>query len=197
MDIILATRNLKKAVELKRILSDDSIRILTLDTFPDCPEVVEDRNTFEGNAIKKALTISQHTGLTAIADDSGLEVDALNGAPGVMSAYYAGANANDNDNIAKLLKELQNVPEENRTARFVCCIALAFPEGIQKTFFGYVDGIIVKEPRGEKGFGYDPVFSPKGYNKTFAEMTSEEKDSISHRKEALLKLKKFLQNYKR
>lgn len=197
MDIVLATRNLKKAEELKRIFADDSIRILTLESFPDCPEVIEDRDTFEGNALKKAITVSKHTGLTAVADDSGLEVDALGGAPGVISAYYAGVNASDDDNIAKLLKELQNVPDENRTARFVCCIAIAFPEGNQKTFLGYVDGIIVKEPRGKKGFGYDPVFSPKGYNKTFAEMTAEEKDSISHRKQALLELKNFLQNYKR
>ncbi len=196
-DIVLATRNLKKAEELTRILADTSIRIFTLDSFPDCPEVIEDRNTFEGNALKKAIAVSQHTGLISVADDSGLEVDALGGAPGVISAYYAGVNATDYDNILKLLNKLKDVPDEKRTARFVCCIAIVFPNGVQETFFGYVNGFIGREIRGNKGFGYDPVFYPSGYNQTFAEMTSEEKDSVSHRKQALLKLKKYLQNYRR
>lgn len=191
--IILATRNRKKAEEVKRILSVPDTKILTLDDFPECPEVIEDRDTFEGNALKKASVIAQCTGLTAIADDSGLEVDALNGAPGVFSARYAGDNATDNDNIIKLLRETMHVPDGKRTARFVCCIALAFPDSRQKSFFGYVHGIIGRFPKGDMGFGYDPIFYPDGSDLTFADMTSSEKDSLSHRKEALEKLKKYLQ----
>lgn len=193
MEIVLATGNRKKSEEVKRILSAPDIKILTLDDFPECPEVIEDRDTFEGNALKKASVIAHCTGLTTIADDSGLEVDALKGAPGVFSARYAGDNATDNDNINKLLRETMHVPDETRTARFVCCIALVFPDSRQKTFFGYVNGKIGRSPKGDMGFGYDPVFCPDGSDLTFAEMTSSEKDSLSHRKEALEKLKKYLQ----
>ncbi len=193
MTIVLATRNRKKAEELKRILSVPDIKILTLDDFSDFPEVVEDMDTFEGNAMKKASVISHYTGLTAIADDSGLEVDALNGAPGVFSARYAGGNASDGENIEKLLDELSNVPDKMRTARFVCCIAIAFPDGREKTFWGYVHGTIGRIPKGYIGFGYDPIFYPDGSDLTFAEMTPSEKDLLSHRKEALAKLKKYLQ----
>ncbi|MCX8030009.1 MAG: XTP/dITP diphosphatase [Thermodesulfovibrionales bacterium] len=195
MDIVLATRNVKKAQELQRILGDTSFRILTLDSFPDCPEVIEDKDSFEGNALKKATTVAKHTGLVAIADDSGLEVDALDGRPGVISAYYAGMEASDAENIAKLLFELKGVPAEKRTARFVCCIAIAFPDGQKETFFGYVYGKIAEEPKGRSGFGYDPIFYPLGQEKTFAEMSADQKDSISHRKQALLKLKNYLRKY--
>jgi XTP/dITP diphosphohydrolase len=193
IEIVLATRNRKKAEEIQRILSNPDIKLLTLDDVAECPEVIEDRDTFEGNALKKAVTIAQCTNLIAIADDSGLEVDALGGAPGVKSARFAGVNANDSANIEKLLKELRDVPDEKRTARFVCCIAIAYPEGKSAVFFGYVHGRIGRVPKGERGFGYDPVFYPDGFDLTFAEMPPEKKDSLSHRREALCKLNEYLQ----
>jgi len=190
MDIVLATRNKKKIEEIRRITADLPISILSLDNFPDCPETVEDRDTFEGNAVKKASEVCECTGKPALADDSGLEVDALGGAPGVYSARYAGNAGSGNDvrNYEKLLFELKNVPDEKRGARFVCCMALALPDGSVKTFFGYAEGSIGYEPKGETGFGYDPVFIPKGYKNTFAEMSGDEKDRLSHRGKALEKL---------
>lgn len=194
VDIVLATRNKKKIEEMIRILCGMDIKILTLDDFPSCPEVEEDANTFEGNAVKKALAITKCTNKIAVADDSGLEVYSLNGAPGVRSARYAGENADDVSNVRKLLNEMENVPDEKRGARFVCCIALAFPDGRIEKFLGFVDGKISREPRGKMGFGYDPVFIPEGYKSTFAEMASEEKDSISHRGRAIEELKRYLNN---
>lgn len=193
MDVVLATRNKKKAEELQRILNEiGDLTVLTLDDFPSCPEVIEDGSTFKENALKKAKIVSQFTGLPSIADDSGLEVEALDGAPGVFSAHYAGEKATDEENIVKLLEALRDVPETKRTARFVCCIALVFPDGVEKVFFGYVNGKIIKSPRGNKGFGYDPIFCPDFHHLTFAEMDPSEKDKISHRKKALLKLKEYL-----
>jgi XTP/dITP diphosphohydrolase len=194
MDIVLATRNKKKIEEIRRITVDLPITILSLDDFPACPETVEDRETFEGNAIKKAVEVCACTGKPSLADDSGLEVDALGGSPGVYSARYAGGSGNGNDvrNYEKLLHELKNVPTEQRGARFVCCMALAFPDGQVKTFFGYANGCINREPKGITGFGYDPVFQPQGFEKTFAEMTGKEKDALSHRGKALEKLAEFL-----
>ncbi len=193
MEIVLATRNKKKIEEIKRITADLPIHILSLDNFPDCPDVVEDKNTFEGNAIKKAVEVCRYTDKPALADDSGLEVDALGGAPGVYSARYAGGTGgNDVRNYEKLLSELKNVPDEKRGAQFVCCVALAFPDGTVKTLFGYTQGCIAHEPRGKTGFGYDPVFIPGGHKRTFAEMTAEEKDRLSHRGKALEKLADFL-----
>jgi XTP/dITP diphosphohydrolase len=190
MEIVLATRNKKKLEEIRRITTGLPISILSLDDFPDCPETVEDRDTFEGNAIKKAIDVCTCTGKPALADDSGLEVDALGGAPGVYSARYAGNEGGNTDvrNYEKLLVELKNVPDEKRCARFVCCMALAFPDGSVKTFLGYVEGRIGHEPKGETGFGYDPVFIPNNYKKTFAEMSGDEKDRLSHRGKALMKL---------
>lgn len=197
MNIVLATRNRKKAKEMQKILSEaigtaPTINILTLRDFPQCPDVEEDGNTFEANAVKKACHVARCTGMIAIADDSGLEVDALNGAPGVSSARYAGEPADDKKNTAKLLREMQNVPDEKRRARFVCYIALAFPDGNVKTFVGYVEGKIGRQPRGKNGFGYDPVFYPKGHNRTFAEMSEDEKNAISHRGRALRELHEYL-----
>jgi XTP/dITP diphosphohydrolase len=190
MEIVLATRNKKKIEEIRRITTGLPINILSPDSFPDCPETVEDRDTFEGNAIKKAIDVCKCTGKPSLADDSGLEVDALGGAPGVYSARYAGNEGGNTDvrNYEKLLVELKNVPDEKRGARFVCCMALAFPDGSVKTFLGYVEGRIGHEPKGETGFGYDPVFIPKNYKKTFAEMSGDEKDRLSHRGKALMKL---------
>jgi XTP/dITP diphosphohydrolase len=193
MNIVLATRNKKKAEEMNRILAGTgvSFQILTIDDFPECQDVKEDGDTFEANAVKKAVYISECTKATAIADDSGLEVDALNGAPGIFSARYAGESADDEANQRKLLNEMKEVPYEKRSARFVCCIAIA-SKGEVKTFLGYVEGRIGTEPRGRKGFGYDPVFYPQGYDRTFAEMSNDEKNAISHRGRAIRELQKYL-----
>jgi XTP/dITP diphosphohydrolase len=193
MEIVLATRNKKKIEEIRRITIDLPITILSLENFPNCPETVEDRDTFEGNAVKKAVEVCRCTGKTALADDSGLEVETLGGAPGVFSARYAGGNGgNDIRNYEKLLAELKKVPDEKRGAQFVCCMALAFPDGMVKTFLGYAKGRIGMEPKGKTGFGYDPVFIPEGFEMTFAEMTSDEKDKLSHRGKAIEKLADFL-----
>ena len=192
MEIVLATGNKKKIEEIKRITADLPITILSLSDYPNCPETVEDKDTFEGNATKKAVEVCQCTGKAALADDSGLEVDALKGAPGVYSARYAGEGANDVKNNEKLLQELKNIPQDKRTAQFVCCVALALPGGDVKTFFGFAKGRIGLEPKGKTGFGYDPVFTPDGFDRTFAEMSGEEKDRLSHRGKALEKLRNFL-----
>ncbi len=194
MQIVIASRNKKKIEELKRILEGLSIEILSVNNFPHIEEVVEDGLTFQENALKKARYVCKQIGMPALADDSGLEVDALGGAPGVRSARYAGDNASDEDNIKKLLKELEGVPLEKRNARFVCCIALVFPDGREYLFWGYVRGKITETPKGSYGFGYDPVFIPEGFSITFAQMLPDEKDRISHRKKALDKLKEFLIN---
>ncbi len=194
MEIVLATRNKKKIEEIKRITVDLPMTVLGLDSFPDFPETVEDQDTFEGNAVKKAVEVCRHTGKPALADDSGLEVDALGGAPGVYSARYAGGSGSGNDirNYEKLLAELKTVSDEKRGAQFVCSLVLAFPDGTTKTFTGYAKGCIGREPRGTTGFGYDPVFIPEGHKRTFAEMSGEEKDRLSHRGKALEKLAEFL-----
>ncbi|MEN2994199.1 MAG: XTP/dITP diphosphatase [Thermodesulfovibrio sp.] len=196
MKIVIASRNVKKTEELRRILEGVEINLLSINDFPELEEVEEDGVTFEENALKKARYVCQKTGLPAISDDSGLEVEALGGKPGVRSARYAGERATDEDNIKKLLKDLEGVPLEKRNARFVCCIALVFPNGQEYIFWGYVKGTITESPRGNYGFGYDPVFIPEGFQKTFAEMEPYEKDKISHRREALNKLKDFLLKFK-
>ncbi len=165
-----------------------AISLSTLADFPDCPEVEEDGLTFEENAVKKAVSVARWTGRTALADDSGLEVHALGGAPGVRSARYAGPGGSDAKNVEKLLHEMRSFHDPDRGARFVCCLALARPDGAAETFRGHAEGRIGTEPRGTGGFGYDPVFYPEGHSRTFAEMTGEEKDALSHRGEALRKL---------
>jgi XTP/dITP diphosphohydrolase len=197
MEIVLATRNKKKIEEIRRIIADLPITVLSLDDFPGCPETVEDRDTFEGNAVKKAAEVATCTGKLSLADDSGLEVDALGGAPGVYSARYApdATSGNDPRNYERLLKGLKNIPPHERGAQFVCCLALAYPDGRTKIFFGYARGRIGSEPRGKKGFGYDPVFFPEGFVRTFAEMTAEEKDALSHRGKAVEKLAEFLHSF--
>jgi XTP/dITP diphosphohydrolase len=190
MELVLATRNRKKIEEIRRITEGLEVRVFTLDDFPGCPDVEENGTTFEENAVVKAVTVAKYTGIPALADDSGLEVSALNGAPGVRSARYAGEGADDAKNVQKLLESLHGVKERN--ARFACCIALAYPDGPVNTFLDYAEGIIGTGPKGDNGFGYDPVFFPKGYDRTFAEMRDEEKDSLSHRGKALDKLRHFL-----
>jgi XTP/dITP diphosphohydrolase len=192
MEIIVATRNQKKLEEIRRILEGPALTIRTLEEFPDCPEVVEDGRTFEENAVKKSVSGARHTERLALADDSGLEVDALAGAPGVLSARYAGEPADDRANLARLLEAMRDVKDDARQARFVCCIALASPDGTVRTFWGVVEGTIGREPRGSRGFGYDPIFYPRGARRTFSEMDDDDKDQQSHRGIALRALKRYL-----
>ncbi len=192
MEIVLATRNKKKLDEMKRILAGLPISILSLDDFQGCPEIHEDGDSFQKNAVKKAIVVAKYTQKPALADDSGLEVYALNGAPGVLSARYAGKEANDRKNIEKLLYEMRSFAGKERKARFVCFIAIAFPDEKVQVFSGYTEGIIGKEPKGIRGFGYDPVFYPEGSDRTFAEMSDEEKDVISHRGRALNEFRKYI-----
>jgi XTP/dITP diphosphohydrolase len=193
MEIVLATRNKKKVEEIKRITDGMEIQIFTLDDFLGCPEVEEDGTTFEENAIKKAVTVARYTGKPALADDSGLEVYALSGAPGTLSARYAGEGADDRRNLEKLLYEMRSMVGRERRARFVCCVALALPDGSVNNFYGYAEGRIGMEPKGLHGFGYDPIFYPDGYSKTFAEMSEREKDAISHRGKALREVQRYLE----
>jgi XTP/dITP diphosphohydrolase len=180
---------------MQRILDGMEITILTLEHFPSCPDVEEDKDSFEGNAIKKAVAISNCTSKIAVSDDSGLEVYALNGAPGVKSARYSGAGANDNTNIKKLLADMKDLPMEKRSGRFVCVIALACPGGEIYTFQGTIEGRISEYPCGTMGFGYDPLFYPTGFEKSFGQMGPQEKDALSHRNEALKKLKDYIKSH--
>jgi XTP/dITP diphosphohydrolase len=192
MRVVVASRNKKKIEEIRRLLEGIDISLLSTDDFPHLEEVIEDGDTFEDNALKKARYVCKETGLPAIADDSGLEVKVLDGRPGVKSARYAGENATDEENVKKLLNEMKGIPPEKRQASFKCCIALVLPNGEEKIFNGQIDGWITEKPKGNLGFGYDPVFIPEGYEQTFAEMQSSEKDALSHRRKALDKLKQFL-----
>ena len=194
MEIVLATRNKKKVEEIKRVIGDMPIAILTIDDFPGCPVVEEERGTFEENAAKKAIAVAHYTGKPSLADDSGLEVYALNNAPGVLSSRYSGESADDSKNIGKVLHEMRLIIDKERIARFVCCLALALPDGRVEIFTGQVEGKIGREQKGSYGFGYDPIFYPTGHNRTFAEMTANEKDSLSHRGEALREFQKYLKS---
>ena len=194
MEIVLATRNKKKIEEIKRVIGDMPVSILTIDAFPECPEVEEEGVTFQENAVRKATTVAQCTGKPSLADDSGLEVNTLSNAPGVLSSRYAGEGATDAKNIEKLLHEMRSIVDEERNARFVCCLALAFPDGRVEIFSGQVEGRIGREPKGSHGFGYDPLFYPEGHNKTFAEMPADDKDTLSHRGKALRAFQKYLRS---
>lgn len=191
-ELVLATRNRHKGEELASLLDGLAIQIHTLTEFPDAPDVIEDGETCEENAIKKARAIAQATGLPTVADDTGLEVDALDGRPGVYAARYAGEHVTYEENCRKLLRELTGVPVERRTARFRTVAALAVPnEGIQTTH-GILEGMITEEPRGTGGFGYDPVFFVPDIGLTLAELPSEKKNQISHRAKALFRLRELL-----
>jgi XTP/dITP diphosphohydrolase len=185
MKLVIATRNPHKLEEIRAIFNFYNLEIRSALDFPNIPETVEDQDTLQGNAIKKAVELCEATGLPTLADDSGLEVDALNGEPGVYSARWSGGGCSYADNNTKLLRELSG--QENRHAQFRTVIALALPGEKPKTVEGICKGIISEELRGEKGFGYDPLFIPKGYNHTFAELHAEEKNRISHRAHALQK----------
>lgn len=188
IDLLFATSNKNKVLEIKKVLPKE-FNIKSLDDIGFCEEIPENENTIEGNAIFKANYIFKKYNLNVFADDTGLEVDSLNGKPGVHSARYAGISKNSADNINKLLKKLKN--KKNRKARFKTIIALILNSKIH-TFEGVVEGIITKKPKGENGFGYDPVFIPSGYTKTFGELSIEEKNSISHRSLAMNKLIDFI-----
>lgn len=192
MDILLATNNNGKVKEMKEILSDLGINVFSLKDKNINADVVEDGTTFEENSMKKAKEIQKLSGMITVADDSGLEVDYLGGAPGVYSARYAGENATDKDKYTKLLSELDGVPENKRSARFVSVVSIAFPDGKSKSVRGECLGTITKEPIGTKGFGYDPVFFCTEINKTFGLASDEEKNSVSHRGKALHELKEYL-----
>jgi XTP/dITP diphosphohydrolase len=190
LKIVLATRNRDKVQEIRDALKGLSIEILTLDNFPEVPDLVEDGTTLEQNAIKKASVVFQKTSLLSLADDTGLEVDFLNGNPGVYSSRFAGEKATYDDNINKLLKLMRGVPEEKRTARFRCVIALIGP-AFSQTVEGMIEGLILEERRGTLGFGYDPVFYVPGVGKTFAEIPVSSKNQISHRGLALQKVRRL------
>jgi len=185
-EAVIATGNMHKLEEIQTMLSDIDFKILSLrDVGLDGIEIIENGRTFEHNALIKARTIAEKTGMIAIGDDSGIEVDALDKRPGIYSARYAGENASDEDNRIKMFEELDGVPMEKRTARFVCVIALVFPDGKEILARGKVEGKIAMETSGDNGFGYDPMFIPDGYDKTFGVLSPEVKNSFSHRARAL------------
>ena len=191
--LLLGTRNPGKVIEITGILADLGWSFSSLQEFPDVGEAEENFVTYAENAIAKAQFYASATGLCALADDSGLEVAALDGAPGVFSARYAGANASDADRRALLLSELTKVGDTNRRARFVAVVVIANPDGeILNVSEGICEGSIARAPRGTGGFGYDPLFIPEGYDQTFAELPDTIKNRISHRARALMSTKDFL-----
>ena len=195
-ELVLATRNRHKREELAALLRDMGTTIRTLDEFPDAPDVIEDGDTCEANAVKKARVIAEFTGLPAVADDTGLEVDALGGRPGVYAARYAGEDATYEDNCRKLLRELTGVPRERRTARFLTVAAIAFSSDEIRVARGTLDGVIAEEASGTLGFGYDPVFLIPELGKTLAQMSLDQKNSISHRAKAFAQAKDLLREMK-
>jgi XTP/dITP diphosphohydrolase len=183
--LVLATRNAKKLRELEEILAAAGLDV-ALEPLPDsAPDVLEDGLTFAQNAVKKARSAAESTGLPAVADDSGLCVDALNEMPGVLSARWAGAGKDDAANLALVLDQVQDVPETHLGAHFACAMAIALPGGEDRVVEGRMDGALVREPRGAGGFGYDPIFLPEGRDRTTAEMPAADKHAISHRGRAI------------
>lgn len=185
MRLLLATRNRKKLVELERILAEHSdVELLGLDDVAEYPQAPETALTFAGNAVAKARDAVKYTGLACVADDSGIAVDALNGMPGVFSARWAGAHGDDTANLELLLGQLGDVLDGQRGAAFVCAAALVRPDGTEVVVHGEMRGRIIREPLGDNGFGYDPIFVPDGFDVTSAQMSSVDKDAISHRGKA-------------
>lgn len=191
--IILATRNQHKFAEIKEILKELPIEVVSLEDYPQIPDIEETGSTFVENAVLKAQTIFELTQEWSIADDSGLEVFALNGSPGIFSARFAGDQHDYHENNQKLLKVLHKVPAQQRNAQFRCVAAIIGP-GFKEIMEGIVHGKIINELRGNNGFGYDPLFIPEGYDKTFGELNEETKNQISHRALAFEKVKKVLTN---
>jgi len=192
MELLVATGNRGKFREIEELLRDTVTKLYSLEDFPGIPQVEEDGATFTENAVKKGQSAAHATGKPVIADDSGLEVDLLGGRPGVYSARFAGEDADDSENNSRLLVELANLPGDQRTAAFRCVIALCFPDGSCRTFTGALKGVILNEPRGTGGFGYDPLFLVPEYGLTLAELPMEVKNTISHRGKALARLKEYL-----
>lgn len=190
--LLLATRNEHKAREIAAILEGAPVELASLAEFPDAPEVEETGDTLEANALLKARSACEHVGLPAAADDTGLLVDALDGAPGVRSARYSGPGATYESNNRKLLAELEGAPEGKRAARFECIVALAAPGRTPLFFKGVLPGRIIAAPRGESGFGYDPIFVPQGMETTLAELSPPAKNAVSHRCIAFRRLAEFL-----
>lgn len=193
-ELVIATKNAHKVEEFRALLGDkEEMGVLkSMLDYPNAPVVIEDGDSFEANAEIKALAAAEYTKCPAVADDSGLEVEALDGEPGIYSARYAGEGASDADNVQKLLHHLKGV--SNRNARFVCVIAVAFNGEVLQTFRGEVKGKIIDAPRGVHGFGYDPIFVPDGYEQTFAELAEGEKNKISHRAQATAQALEFFED---
>ena len=182
--LVLATRNVHKVAELRRILAEgglEGIELVGVEAFPSVEDVVETGVTFAENALLKAVAVARATGVAAVADDSGLCVDVLGGAPGVFSARWAGRHGDDLANLRLLLGQLGDVPDVHRGAHFACAAVLALPDGTQRVVEGRMTGVLVHEPRGTNGFGYDPIFVPDGDTRTSAELGAAEKDAMSHR----------------
>ena len=192
VELVIGSRNRGKILEIGHLLQGMVDTVLSLDDFPPFPEIIEDGDTFEANALKKGREVAAATGKPALADDSGLLVDALGGMPGVRSARFAGEGASDDSNNRKLLLDLRGVPAEQRTARFVSVVALCCPDGECRTFSGEVKGIILDAPTGSCGFGYDPLFFMPEMGRTLAEIPVEEKNAVSHRGKALRQLEAYL-----
>ncbi|MDI6755889.1 MAG: XTP/dITP diphosphatase [Thermodesulfobacteriota bacterium] len=195
IELVIATRNPGKLREIEAILAHLPLKLLSLEDFPDIPDVVEDGTTFAENAGKKASTIARLTGRLAIADDSGLSVKALKGRPGIFSARFAGNEATDQERYQKLLDEMLGIPDGQRQAAFVCAMAIFSPDGETQFVEGKIQGWITFAPQGEYGFGYDPVFFIPEFGKTMAELEPEVKNRISHRARALEKLKLILPKF--
>lgn len=191
--LLLATRNRKKLDELRRILTPQMpVEVLGLADVPAFDEVPESGASFAENALIKAIEAVKHSGIVTVADDSGLEVDALNGMPGVLSARWAGAGHDDAANLNLLLEQLADTPDDRLGAAFVCAAALVTPDGSQIVREGRMPGRLIRQPRGSHGFGYDPIFVPEGHQLTSAELPPAEKDAISHRGKALQELLPFI-----
>ena len=197
VQLVLATRNAKKLAELDRLLvgAGLDVQILGSDAFSELPEIEETGSTFAENSLIKARAVSTHTGLIAIADDSGLCVDALDGQPGIYSARWAGQGATDESNLDLVLEQIRDIEPARRTAHFACAAALVLPSGEEYVVQGQVNGVLLTQRRGVGGFGYDPIFLPDGFDITTAEMTSEQKDAISHRGQAMRALVPVIQEH--
>lgn len=194
--LVLATRNPGKLAELRRILADADLPLALVGTeaFADLPDIAETGSTFAANALLKARAVAEYTGLPAVADDSGLCVDALNGMPGIFSARWAGGHGDDEANLDLVLGQLADVPPERRGAQFVCAAALCLPGGPERIVEGELSGTLLRRRRGSNGFGYDPIFVPLGADRTTAEMSSADKDAISHRGRAFRALVPVLED---
>ncbi len=193
--LLLATNNKHKAAEFTSLLGDLGVEIVTLESFPQAGEIAEDSDTLEGNAQKKAEHVFRLTNLPTLADDTGLEVYYLNGQPGVYSSRYSGPGATYESNCRKLLAALKGLPPRRRTARFRCVLHFVAPGNARTTAEGLCSGVIIESPRGSNGFGYDPVFLPQGSSRTLAELTPDEKNSLSHRGRACQNVKPFLLSF--